>query len=109
MVTVKPEGEPSELLGRACWATEPYDALLREALGDEALQHDEPLAGNLSGTELLRLYAAARVSRDMDQRERTLQAQGRAWFSIAGAGREVIGWAFARYLRDSDPKMPYYR
>jgi 2-oxoisovalerate dehydrogenase E1 component len=45
----------------------------------------------------------------MDQRERTLQAQGRAWFSIAGAGREVIGWAFARYLRPHDPKMPYYR
>jgi 2-oxoisovalerate dehydrogenase E1 component len=45
----------------------------------------------------------------MDQRERTLQAQGRAWFSIAGAGREVIGWAFGRYLRAHDPKMPYYR
>jgi 2-oxoisovalerate dehydrogenase E1 component len=103
------EGEPSELLGRPCWATEPYDEIIREALGEEALHHDEPLAGNLSGTELLRAYTVGRVSRDMDQRERTLQAQGRAWFSIAGAGREVIGWAFARYLRAHDPKMPYYR
>jgi 2-oxoisovalerate dehydrogenase E1 component len=45
----------------------------------------------------------------MDIRERTLQAQGRAWFSIAGAGREVIGWAFGRHLTRHDPKMPYYR
>jgi 2-oxoisovalerate dehydrogenase E1 component len=103
------EGEPSELLGRPCWATDQYDTIITEALGEEALHHNEPLAGNLSGTELLRAYAVARVSRDMDQRERTLQAQGRAWFSIAGAGREVIGWAFARYLRAHDPKMPYYR
>ncbi len=103
------EGEPSELLGRPCWATELYDVIIREALGDEALRHDKPLAGNLSGTELLRAYTVSRVSRDMDQRERTLQAQGRAWFSIAGAGREVIGWAFGRYLRAHDPKMPYYR
>lgn len=103
------DGEPSALLGRPCWATEIYDAIIREALGDGALQHDEPVAGNLSGSELLRAYTVARVSRTMDQRERTLQAQGRAWFSIAGAGREVIGWAFARYLRAYDPKMPYYR
>jgi len=50
-----------------------------------------------------------RVSREMDTRERALQAQGRAWFSIAGAGKEVIGWAFARHLESHDPKMPYYR
>lgn len=101
--------EPSQQLGVPRWATDLYDQIVREALGDDALQQDAPVAGNLSGTELLRAYAVGRVSRDMDQRERVMQAQGKAWFSIAGAGREVIGWAFGRYLRDSDPKMPYYR
>jgi 2-oxoisovalerate dehydrogenase E1 component len=101
--------EPSEQLGVPGWATALYDQIVREALGDEALENRSPVVGNLSGAELLRAYALGRVSRDMDQRERTLQAQGKAWFSIAGAGREVIGWAFGRYLRDSDAKMPYYR
>lgn len=91
------------------WYTEPYDALIRETLGDDALHRDDIVAGRLSGTELLRAYTVGRVSRDMDVRERSLQAQGRAWFSIAGAGKEVIGWAFARHLTAHDPKMPYYR
>src|SRR5579884_726362 len=91
------------------WATERYDALIREALGEDALQHNTPIAGDLTGTELLRAYTVGRVSRDLDQRERTLQAQGKAWFSIAGAGKEVIGWAFARYLTRHDAKLPYYR
>ena len=47
-----------------------------------------------------------RVSREMDVRERNLQAQGKAWFSIAGAGREILGWAFARHLRHYGPEMP---
>lgn len=91
------------------WAYQAYDRLIEEALGEGALQFDTPVAGHLSGTELLRAYALARVSRLIDIRERTLQAQGRAWFSIAGAGKEVIGWAFARYLTRHDPKLPYYR
>ncbi|MBV9278990.1 MAG: dehydrogenase, partial [Chloroflexi bacterium] len=74
-----------------------------------ALRHDQPIACHLTGTELLRAYTVAKVSREIDQRERTLQAQGRAWFSIAGAGKEVIGWAFARHLEPYDAKMPYYR
>lgn len=93
----------------ARWETELYDDLIRRALGEEALRQDGLVAGHLSGTELLRAYAVGRVSREIDQRERVLQAQGRAWFSIAGAGKEVIGWAFGRYLAPSDPKMPYYR
>jgi 2-oxoisovalerate dehydrogenase E1 component len=91
------------------WATKLYDGLIREALGDDALQQESTLAGGLSGAEILRAYTLARVSRTMDVRERTLQAQGRAWFSIAGAGKEIIGWAFARHLRASDGKMAYYR
>ena len=91
------------------WETELYDGLIREALGEGALHLEAPVAAQLPGTEILRAYAVARVSRTIDQRERTLQAQGRAWFSIAGAGREVIGWAFGRHLTRHDPKMPYYR
>jgi 2-oxoisovalerate dehydrogenase E1 component len=91
------------------WASAPYDELIRLALGPDALSHDRILAGNLSANELLRAYAVGQVSRNMDQRERTLQAQGRAWFAAAGAGREVLGWAFARYLKLHDAKLPYYR
>ena len=91
------------------WQTELYDDLIRRTLGEDALQHNEPIVDDLTGNELLRAYTLGRVSREMDQRERALQAQGRAWFSIAGAGKEIIGWAFGRYLTDHDPKMPYYR
>jgi 2-oxoisovalerate dehydrogenase E1 component len=101
--------EPESVAYAPRWATEMYDGLLREALGEEALHQDAIIAGRLSGTDLLRAYALARVSRDMDLRERTLQAQGRAFFSIAGAGREVIGWAFGRHLARYDAKRPYYR
>jgi 2-oxoisovalerate dehydrogenase E1 component len=93
----------------ASWVSAPYDDLIRLALGPDALSHDRPIARNLSGNELLRAYAVGQVSRSMDQRERTLQTQGRAWFAAAGAGREVLGWAFARYLAPHDPKLPYYR
>jgi 2-oxoisovalerate dehydrogenase E1 component len=91
------------------WRSQLYDDLIAQALGDAALQQHAPIAGSLSGTEILRAYTVGRVSRLMDIRERTLQAQGRAWFSIAGAGKEIIGWAFGRHLTAHDPKMPYYR
>src|ERR1700730_3884268 len=77
------------------WASGRYDELIRHTLGPDALSHDRVIAGNLTGNELLRVYAVGQVSRNMDQRERTLQAQGRAWFAAASAGKEVIGWAFA--------------
>ncbi|MGH2449604.1 MAG: alpha-ketoacid dehydrogenase subunit alpha/beta [Chloroflexota bacterium] len=91
------------------WPSGMYDDLIKQAIGDDALHHVEAVAGELTGSELLRAYVLGRVSRDIDVRERVLQTQGRAWFSIAGAGKEVIGWAFARYLGTRDPKMPYYR
>src|SRR5579884_3326880 len=108
MDTTAVAGEGRET-GAGGWATALYDDLIGETLGENALQYESAIAGDLSGTELLRAYTVGKVSRDMDVRERTLQAQGRAWFSIAGAGREVIGWAFGRHLRSSDAKMPYYR
>src|SRR5947209_1843090 len=91
------------------WASDMYDELLRSVIGDEALAFDEPIAGPISGTELLRAYAVSRVSRELDLRARSLQAQGRCWFAAAGAGREVIGWAFGRHLQAHDPKLSYYR
>jgi 2-oxoisovalerate dehydrogenase E1 component len=86
-----------------------YEAIARDVMGDRIAGLTKPILGELSGLDLLGLYALAKVSREMDVRERTLQAQGRAWFSIAGAGREVLGWAFARHLKPTDPKFPYYR
>ncbi|HZT97491.1 MAG TPA: thiamine pyrophosphate-dependent enzyme [Chloroflexota bacterium] len=88
---------------------EQYAELVRRALGNSMAESTKPVVGNLTASDLLTAYALARVSRTMDVRERTLQAQGRAWFSIAGAGREVLGWAFARHLRTDDAKCPYYR
>jgi len=102
-------GRPEDAWPPAGWETQLYDDLIGEALGEDALRHEESAAGNLSGTDLLRAYTVGRVSREIDQRERVLQTQGRAWFSIAGAGKEIIGWAFGRYLTARDPKMPYYR
>lgn len=101
--------EDKQIPIRPEWPAELYDNLICDALGEDALHLDSPIAGDLSATEMLRAYAVGRVSRDIDVRERTLQAQGRAWFSIAGAGKEVIGWAFGRYLTSHDPKLPYYR
>jgi 2-oxoisovalerate dehydrogenase E1 component len=87
----------------------PYDDIVRRALGDGVVRSRSAVLGDLTACDVLRAYALARVSREMDVRERTLQAQGRAWFSIAGAGREVLGWAFARHLERYDAKFPYYR
>ncbi len=94
-------------------ATEPklerYNQIVEEALNGAAPLPNKRVAGDLKAMDILSAYALARVSREMDVRERTLQAQGRAWFSIAGAGREVLGWAFARHLKVTDAKCPYYR
>ena len=96
-------------ISRTSPALEHFDSLLSDVVGSDRLQANDPLVGHLTAIELLRLYALARTSRDIDVRERTLQAQGKAWFSIAGAGREILGWAFARHLNLSDAKFPYYR
>lgn len=85
-----------------------YQEIVRDAVGERALDDQKAIDG-ITASELLCAYALARVSREMDLRERTMQAQGRAWFSIAGAGREVLGWAFARDLNAWDAKFPYYR
>jgi 2-oxoisovalerate dehydrogenase E1 component len=86
-----------------------YDDIVTGALGEDRANWSRQVLGELTVRELLQLYALARLSREMDTRERLLQAQGKAWFSIAGAGREILGWAFGRRLERFDPKFPYYR
>lgn len=66
------------------------------------------LAG-LSVRDLLGAYAAMRTSREIDLMMGLLQRTGNLWFSIAGAGKEVINVAISMHLRPDDAKLPYYR
>src|SRR5436309_833855 len=59
--------------------------------------------------ELLGAYAAMRTSREIDLMMGLLQRTGNLWFSIAGAGKEVINVAISMHLRPDDAKLPYYR
>jgi len=59
--------------GGSTWPSELYDDLIRGALGENALHLTHPVAGPLSGVDLLRAYTVARMSRDMDVREPALQ------------------------------------
>src|SRR5438477_11683655 len=66
------------------------------------------LAG-LTLHEVLGAYAAMRTSREIDLMQGLLQRTGNLWFSIAGAGKEVINVAISMHLRPDDAKLPYYR
>src|SRR5438067_5720420 len=59
--------------------------------------------------DLLGAYAAMRTSREIDLMMGLLQRTGNLWFSIAGAGKEVINVAISMHLRPDDAKLPYYR
>jgi len=60
--------------------------------------------------EALQDYRLACVSRAIDDRERMLQAQGRVFFQISGAGHEALLLGLARSLRPGyDWFFPYYR
>lgn len=63
----------------------------------------------LSVHEILAMYAAMRTSREIDLMQQLLQRTGNLWFSIAGAGKEVINVAIAAHMRPDDFKFPYYR
>ncbi|HUP26910.1 MAG TPA: thiamine pyrophosphate-dependent enzyme [Chloroflexia bacterium] len=65
--------------------------------------------GGLSVRDLLGAYAAMRTSREIDMMMQLLQRTGNLWFSIAGAGKEVINVATAAHMRPDDYKFPYYR
>jgi 2-oxoisovalerate dehydrogenase E1 component len=55
-------------------------------------------------------FRLACVSRALDDREITLQAQQRVFFQISGAGHEALLLALARHLRPGyDWFFPYYR
>ena len=63
----------------------------------------------MSVRDLLGAYAAMRTSREIDMMMQLLQRTGNLWFSIAGAGKEVINVATAAHMRPDDYKFPYYR
>ncbi|MEO5953965.1 MAG: thiamine pyrophosphate-dependent dehydrogenase E1 component subunit alpha, partial [Chloroflexia bacterium] len=63
----------------------------------------------LSVYDLMAMYAAMRTSREIDHMQGLLQRTGNLWFSIAGAGKEVINIAIAHHMRPDDAKLPYYR
>jgi 2-oxoisovalerate dehydrogenase E1 component len=63
----------------------------------------------LSVHDLMAMYAAMRTSREIDLMQGLLQRTGNLWFSIAGAGKEVINVAIAHHMRPDDAKLPYYR
>ena len=79
-----------------------YRALVARVLPEGELKdRDKPrkeLAG-ISLNEALAMYAAMRTSREIDMMMQLLQRTGNLWFSIAGAGKEVINAAFAAHMR----------
>ena len=66
------------------------------------------LAG-LTLHQMLGMYAAMRMSREIDLMMGLMQRTGNLWFSIAGAGKEAVNVAFAAHMRPDDAKLPYYR
>jgi 2-oxoisovalerate dehydrogenase E1 component len=76
---------------------------------DEALNMAHTDLAGLSVREVLAMYTAMRASREIDLMMQLLQRTGNLWFSIAGAGKEVVNVAFAAHMRPDDYKFPYYR
>ncbi len=68
-----------------------------------------PYHPKLTVGDLLRLYRVMVTSRRLDDRELTLQRQGHAWFTAAGAGKEAALAAAGLVLRPTDPIWGYYR
>ena len=60
--------------------------------------------------ELIEDLRTAAISRALDDREISMQKQGRVFFQISGAGHEALGLGLARHLRPAyDWFFPYYR
>ena len=60
--------------------------------------------------ELVEDFRTATISRAIDDREISMQKQGRVFFQISGAGHEALGLGLARLLRPGyDWFFPYYR
>lgn len=63
----------------------------------------------LSREGLLELYRIMVTSRLVDDQELRLLKQGKAWFSISGAGAEAACAAAGTLLRKTDPIAAFYR
>lgn len=64
---------------------------------------------SLSSHDLLDIYRLMYTSRRCDDLELALLKQGKAWFSISGAGTEACCAAAGKILRPTDPICPFYR
>ncbi|MEP6776802.1 MAG: thiamine pyrophosphate-dependent enzyme, partial [Chloroflexota bacterium] len=88
-----------------------YYKLVDKIFGDEPkgrTKAKKELQG-LSVYDLMAMYAVMRTSREIDHMQGLLQRTGNLWFSIAGAGKEVMNVAIAHHMRPDDAKLPYYR
>lgn len=87
------------------------------AVGEDRALPGDPGAGarplpyrGIDCSELVDDFRIACTSRELDDREITLQRQSRVFFQISGAGHEALGVALARSLRPGhDWFFPYYR
>jgi len=69
----------------------------------------EEYGADLPAEQLLELYRIMVASRLMDDQELRLLKQGKAWFSISGAGAEAACAAAGTLLRKTDPIAAFYR
>src|SRR5438105_238930 len=65
---------------------------------DEELNIKRTELAGLSLYEVLGMYAGMRTSREIDLMQQLLQRTGNLWFSIAGAGKEIINLATAAHM-----------
>jgi len=72
--------------------------------------NDEGTHRGIPNRELVEDYRLACISRAIDDREISLQKQGKVFFQISGAGHEALLLGLARHLRPGyDWFFPYYR
>lgn len=91
---------------------EAFVEFLRRKVDEPAVVDDRARAGyhaSLTRDDLLRAFRLMVTSRRLDDRELLLQKQGKAWFAIAGAGKEAALIAAGFVLRPTDPIFGYYR
>jgi 2-oxoisovalerate dehydrogenase E1 component len=94
-------------------ATNPLDEVFRSAVGGLRPTSEPPVTPLHPGSTLttataLEIFDAQAVSRQVDFAARSLQAEGRGFYTIGSAGHESNA-AVARAMRPSDPALLHYR
>ena len=96
--------------------TNPLEEAFRSAVGGLRLSTDAPVPPNgpirpgsgLSAAAALKIFDAQAASRHLDFAARSLQSQGRGFYTIGSAGHESNA-AVAAALRPTDPALLHYR